>query len=262
MLIISSSFRGISYEKVLLNLFKVYVDPANLILVINSDDYEEKYFTKLLNSPYVHQSSSNSNEREKVYLSGGIQFISTQVLVLDLLKNKIPAELITGIFVFRAHKIIESCQEAFALRLYRQKNKTGFIKAFTSSVESFTFGYGHVEKVMRNLFVRDLFLWPRFHAVIQKNLKTYEPISVEFSISLTPKMTQIQNHLLDLMNFIVKELKRINPLVDLEEVTVENCVTKKFQKILQTQLDTIWNQLNEKTKLLIADLKTLRSLML
>lgn len=137
-------FRGISYEKVLLNLFKVYVDPANLVLVLNSDDYEENYYTKLLDSPHVHQASNNANEREKVYLSGGIQFISTQVLVLDLLKGRVPVELITGIFVLRAHQIIESCQEAFALRLYRQKNKTGFIKAFTMSAEAFTYGYGHV----------------------------------------------------------------------------------------------------------------------
>lgn len=115
---------------------------------------------------------------------------------------------------------------------------------------------------MRNLFVRELFLWPRFHALVQKNLKTFEPTSIEFHIPMTHKMTQIQTHLLDLMNFIVKELKRINPYVDLEEVTVENCVTKRFQKILQSQLDVIWNQLSSKTKLLITDLKVLRNLML
>ena len=130
-----------------MNLFKVYNDPSNLVLVLNSDDYEETYYTKLLNSPHVFQASNNANEREKVYLNGGLQFISTQVLVVDLLKNRIPVELITGIFVLRAHQIIESCQEAFALRLYRQKNKTGFIKAFTLSAESFTFGYGHVVSI-------------------------------------------------------------------------------------------------------------------
>jgi DNA excision repair protein ERCC-4 len=63
------------------------------------------------------------------------------------------------------------------------------------------------------------------------------------------------------MNITVKELKRVNPSLDLEEVTVENCVIKKFQKILQAQLDMVWNQLNAKTKLLITDLKILRSLM-
>lgn len=253
--------RGVSYEKALLNLFKVFTDPKNLILVLNSDEYEEKYFTKLLDSLHVRQASTNSTEREKVYLEGGLQFISTQVLVLDLLKNKIPAELITGVFVLRAHQIIESCQEAFALRLFRQKNKTGFVKAFSNSAEAFTYGFGHVERVMRNLFIKDLFLWPRFHSTIQKNLKKFEPISVEFHIPLSPKLAQIQSKILELMIFMVKELKRINPTVDLDEVTVENCVTKKFQKILQSQLDVIWHQLNSKTKLIIADLKILRNLM-
>jgi DNA excision repair protein ERCC-4 len=127
-----------------MNILKVYLDPENLIMVVNASDYEETFYTKLLDSPHVHQASNNAIEREKVYLAGGIQFISTQVLVVDLLKNRVPAELITGIFVLRAHQIIESCQEAFALRLYRQKNKTGFIKAFSQSAEAFTFGYGHV----------------------------------------------------------------------------------------------------------------------
>lgn len=127
-----------------MNILKVYLDPENLIMVVNASDYEETFYTKLLDSPHVHQASNNAIEREKVYLAGGIQFISTQVLVVDLLKNRVTAELITGIFVLRAHQIIESCQEAFALRLYRQKNKTGFIKAFSQSAEAFTFGYGHV----------------------------------------------------------------------------------------------------------------------
>lgn len=115
---------------------------------------------------------------------------------------------------------------------------------------------------MRNLFVRELFLWPRFHALIQKSLKPFEPISIEFHIPMTQKMTLIQINILDLMNFQIKELKRINKFVDLEEVTVENCVTKKFQKILQAQLDLVWNQLSSKTKLLLTDLKVLRNLML
>ena len=115
---------------------------------------------------------------------------------------------------------------------------------------------------MRNLFICQLFLWPRFHALIQKSMKAFEPISVEFHIPMTHKMILIQTHILDLMNFLVKELKRINPKLDLEEVNVENCVTKRFHKILQSQLDTVWNQLSSKTKLLIADLKVLRSLML
>lgn len=200
--------------------------------------------------------------RERVYLKGGIQFISTRILVVDLLKKRVPIELVTGVFVLRAHDIIESCQEAFALRLYRQSNKTGFIKGFSSSPESFTYGYGHVEKVMRNLFIKNLYIWPRFHVLIQKSLKLYEPQVIELHVPMTTKMTLIQTQILDLMNYLVKEIKRINRYIDMQEITVENCVTKKFHKILQSQLDCVWHQLSSHTKLLLSDLKVLRSLMM
>lgn len=125
-------------------MLRVYCDPSCLVLILNSDDFEEQYYIKMLNSQHIHEVANTAAERQKVYLEGGIQFISTRILVVDLLKNRVPIEHITGIFVLRAHGIIESCQEAFALRLYRQKNKTGFIRAFSLSVEAFTMGYGHI----------------------------------------------------------------------------------------------------------------------
>lgn len=240
----------------------MFCDPTTLVLVVNCSDSEERLYTSQLDPRHIHESSTNAAEREYVYKQGGIQFISTRVLVVDLLKNRIPIEYITGIFVVKAHEIIESCQEAFALRLYRQRNKTGFIKAFSKNVEAFTYGYGHVEKVMRNLFVKELFIWPRFHATIQKSLKPWEPIVVEMQIPMSQNMILLQTNILDIMNYLVKNIKSLNRTVELQEVTVENCVTKKFHKILQAQLDTIWHQLSSQTKLIVADLKVLRSLMM
>ena len=77
---------------------------------------------------------------------------------------RIPAHLVTGLMVYRAHRIIDSCQESFILRLYRQKNKTGFVKAFSGSPVSFSQGFCQVERVMKNLFIRHLHLWPRYHS--------------------------------------------------------------------------------------------------
>ena len=68
--------------------------------------------------------------REDVYLSGGIQFVTTRILVVDMLKRRVPIEKITGIIVLRAHTVLESCQEAFVLRLYRQHNKVTFYYNF------------------------------------------------------------------------------------------------------------------------------------
>lgn len=61
-----------------------------------------------------------------MYLSGGVHFVTTRILVVDMLKKRIPIEKITGIVVLRAHQIVESCQEAFVLRLFRQTNKVQF----------------------------------------------------------------------------------------------------------------------------------------
>ncbi|CAG9578817.1 unnamed protein product [Danaus chrysippus] len=249
--------KGLSYNSIVSNLLWVYKDPGNLVLIINSSDHEEKFFSEKFNLSVLPNLGS---EREKAYLEGGIYFVSTRILVVDLLKKRVPVTHITGIIVLRAHTVLESCQEAFVLRLFRQNNKTGFIKAFSNSPISFTFGYHQVEKVMRAVFVKELYLWPRFHGLVIKSLKSRQAEVEEIHVSLTPNMLQIQTCLLDIMNYTVKQLKSINRNLDMQEITTENCITKKFHKILQSQLDCVWHQLSNRTKEYIQDLKILRTL--
>lgn len=200
--------------------------------------------------------------REVTYLEGGVLFISGRILVVDLLKNRVPLHLVTGVLVYRAHNILNAYQEAFALRLYRQNNKTGFIKAFTNSSLAFTVGFSQVERVMKALFVKKLYLWPRFHSIVNNCLSKHMPDVIELHVKITPKMENVQTTLLDVMNYIVKELKRLNKYLDLDELTVENAIAKKFHKQLHLQLDPIWHQLSATTKQLFSDLKTLRSLVI
>ncbi|XP_063621572.1 DNA repair endonuclease XPF isoform X1 [Cydia splendana] len=251
--------KGLNYNGIISNLLWVYKDPANLVLVINSSDHEEKYFTEKFN---LKPLPNLGTEREKVYLEGGVQFVSTRILVVDLLKQRVPVAKITGIIVLRAHTVLESCQEAFALRLYRQHNKTGFVKAFSSSPISFTFGYHQVEKVMRAVFVTELFLWPRFHGTIIQCLKKRQAEVVELHVPLSSNVNHIQMCLLDIMNYTVKQLKSVNRTLDMQEITTENCISKKFHKILQSQLDCVWHQLSTRVKEYVQDLKVLRSMII
>ncbi|KAF5277730.1 hypothetical protein FQR65_LT03710 [Abscondita terminalis] len=256
--------KGLNLDVVITNILRVYCDPGNLVFVLNSFENEEKYFKEKLNEECVHSITFETSikDRENMYLMGGVHFITTRILVMDLLKNRVPTEKVTGIVVLRGHTVLESCQEAFALRLYRQKNKTGFVKAFSNSVQSFTIGFGHVERIMRALFVKELYIWPRFHSLVTQSLREREPQVIELQIPISNTMEKIQTCILDLMNLTVKELKRINKTVELQEITVENCLTKQFHKILQSQLDCIWHQLSTKSRQLVADLKTLRYLIL
>ncbi|XP_026315532.1 DNA repair endonuclease XPF isoform X2 [Hyposmocoma kahamanoa] len=251
--------KGLHYNTILCNLLNVFIDPSNLVLVINSSEHEEKFLTdhfKLSTLPNL------GTDREKAYLEGGVIIVSTRILVVDLLKNRLPISHITGVIVLRAHTVLESCQEAFALRLYRQQNKTGFIKAFSNSPISFTFGFHQVEKVMRALFLTELFLWPRFHGTVLKSLKIRQAPVEELHVPLSTNTCHIQTCLIDIMNYTVKQLKSINRTFDMQEITTENCLTKKFHKILQSQLDCVWHQLSTRTKEYIQDLKVLRSMLL
>ncbi|KAL7299564.1 hypothetical protein TKK_0007641 [Trichogramma kaykai] len=260
--------KGLGLETVFMNILKAYSDPGHLVLVLGTDDFEETFFIEQLKNqgvkhlPRVVSAQSPAEERDIMYLEGGVLFISGRILVVDLLKNRVPLNLLSGILVYKAHSILTSHQESFALRLYRKGNKTGFVKAFTNSAIAFTVGMSQVEQVMKRLYVKKLNLWPRFHKTVNTCLATHKVQVFELHVKLTPKMLSIQSGLLDVMNSMVQDLKRNNKYLDLDELTVENAVANKFHKQLQLQLDPVWDQLSYKSKQLISDLKTQRSLLM
>uniref|UniRef100_A0A3B3D8G6 DNA repair endonuclease XPF n=1 Tax=Oryzias melastigma TaxID=30732 RepID=A0A3B3D8G6_ORYME len=286
---------GMGLDRILLQFMRVYSEKDSLVLLLNTTTPEQEYFTEQLKMegvthlPRTVTSDVQSSERYSVYTEGGVLFVTSRILVVDFLLDRIPAHLISGrgtvadivtlifgvfiscsvsdllhsgILVYRAHKIIESCQEAFILRLFRQKNKTGFIKAFTDKATAFSTGFCQVERVMRNLFVKKLFLWPRFQASVNTVLEKHKPEVVELHVSLTPAMRAIQSSILDVMSACLKELKRYNPTLEVEDLSLENTLGNAFEKTIRHYLDPLWHQLGAKTKALVHDLKVLRVLLL
>ncbi|XP_005095873.1 DNA repair endonuclease XPF [Aplysia californica] len=256
--------RGLGLSRLFTEFLKVYSDPASLVLVLNTTPADENFFTEQLEKhgiskvPRIITNEINATDRQTTYMEGGVLFITSRILVVDLLTDRVPVSHVTGIMVYRAHKIIESCQEAFILRLYREKNKTGFIKAFTDNAEAFTRGFCQVERMMKNLFVKKLFLWPRFQASVVTCFNKHKVDVVEVHQHLTPAMTACQTSLLDIINACIAELKRSNPSIDMDEITVENALSKSFDLLIRLQLEPLWHQLSVRTRQLVSDLKTIR----
>jgi len=59
--------------------------------------------------------------------------------------------------------------------------QTGFIKAFSASSQTFTYGFTKIERIMKTLFVPKLYLWPRFHLAVKSSL---DKINVIFQNSI------------------------------------------------------------------------------
>lgn len=259
--------KGLGIERLLLSLIKVHNDPGNLVLVLGTTSQEEEFFISSLEADSVNPlprsitADCSTKDRNDVYLAGGVLFVTSRILVVDMLMERIPIDLITGIIVYRAHKTLESCQEAFILRLYRQKNKKGFIKGLSDNAIAFTYGFCQVQRMMRNLFVKKLFLWPRFQADVIASLNKRKPDVVELRVGMTPAMQSIQLAILDIVASCVRDIKRSNPSLEMDDLTVENLIARSFEKIIKFQLDPIWHQLGTKTRRLVSDIRTLRTIL-
>ncbi|ODN06062.1 DNA repair endonuclease XPF [Orchesella cincta] len=230
--------KGIPVEKVMINILKTYACDTNLVFVLSTSSSEEKYYVEHLQGEKILSITTeySATERKELYAKGGVFFITARILV-----------------------------EAFILRLYRSKNKTGFIKAFSQSPASFLLGFSKLNRVMRSTFLGNVSLWPRFHAAIKETLTGSENASasdvIEIQLRLSEEMRDIQSNLLDLITWSVSELKRLVPALNDEDVAVETALTKGFEKIVAAYVDPVWNTINSKSKEILNDLKIFRLLL-
>jgi DNA excision repair protein ERCC-4 len=66
---------------------------------------------------------------------------------------------------FRSHqlsRVTALVLEAFVVRLFREKNKKGFVKAFTDQPEHITSGLSPLKNIMKELQIRNVHIYPRF----------------------------------------------------------------------------------------------------
>ena len=125
--------------RIVTNLLHSY-DAAgnNLILLVGADDRENVWIGEALaehaavsNAPkcrglsLVNTDLMSVGTREKMYAQGGIFSITSRILIVDFLSGLLNPETVTGVVVLHAERVVATSLEAFILRIYRQKNKTG-----------------------------------------------------------------------------------------------------------------------------------------
>ena len=97
--------KGLGVERVFQSLIRIYSDPGNLVLVLGTNDNEEEYFIKNLNNlkipPKKITAEISVSERQKLYPKGGVLFMTTRILVVDMLTDRLPVHLVTGILIYR-----------------------------------------------------------------------------------------------------------------------------------------------------------------
>lgn len=262
--------------RIVTNLLHSY-DAAgnNLILLVGADDRENVWIGEALAEhaaismapkcrglSLVNTDLMSVGTREKMYAQGGIFSITSRILIVDFLSGLLNPETVTGIVVLHAEKVVATSLEAFILRIYRQKNKVGFLKAFSDTPEPFTYGYSPLSNMMKNLFIKKAALYPRFHVSVAKSLEGRKKAEViELEVPMTDAMQDIQNAVLQCVEASISELKKANPGLEVEDWTLDSALHRNFDQIIRRQLDPVWHRTTFKTRQVVRDLSLLRSIL-
>eukprot|EP00043_Microstomoeca_roanoka_P007242 m.69795 g.69795 ORF g.69795 m.69795 type:complete len:1181 (-) comp13750_c0_seq8:1060-4602(-) len=257
--------QGMGLHRLLLSILRVHCDPRSLVLVINANSTTAELVTEELDmitnyKPTIISTEQLSANREDIYLAGGIIFVTSRILVVDILKGRIQMDRITGIVVAEAHRVLPTTTEAFILRLFRHANRVGFIKALSDSPQSFRVGFNTLEKVMRSLWVSKLFLWPRFEQRVMSTLSLKQPRTFQVKVHMTKLMQLMQMSIADLMTSCLNKLKTLRPSLEMEFLSIERGLFPSFEQALRSQLDPVWHTLGSRTRQLVNDLRTLRTM--
>ncbi|KAJ4297450.1 DNA repair protein RAD16 [Kalmusia sp. IMI 367209] len=268
--------RGLGLLRIVTNLLHSY-DAAgnNLILLVGADERENVWIGEALAEhaavsqaakarglSLVNTDLMSVGTREKMYAQGGIFSITSRILIVDFLSGLLNPETVTGVVVLHAEKVVATSLEAFILRIYRQKNKAGFLKAFSDSPEPFTMGYSPLTNMMKNLFLQKPALYPRFHVAVAKSLEGRKKAEViELEVPMTDAMREIQNAVLECVEVSISELRKSNSGIEMEDWTLDSALHRNFDTIIRRQLDPVWHRTTFKTRQVVRDLTLLRTIL-
>jgi DNA excision repair protein ERCC-4 len=123
-------------------------------------------------------------------------------------------------------------------------------------------GFSPLAKMMRNLFLLKPSLWPRFHLTVKEALEGEKKADViEFEIPMTDAMRDIQNAVLECVEVSMRELKKANTGLEMDDWNVDSALHKSFDVIVRRQLDPEWHRVSWKTKQIVNDLTVLRGIL-
>eukprot|EP00127_Corallochytrium_limacisporum_P001911 Clim_evm66s88 gene=Clim_evmTU66s88 len=262
--------KGLSLYRIVTAVLLQYCTESSLVLVINANSQDEITLTRLLKrnfsvpidmEPRFITSEQGVGNRDQVYAAGGLLYVTSRILVVDLLHGRVPVSLLDGVIVMNAHTVTDTSVEAFILRLIKQRVPEAWIKAFSDRPESFVHGFAHTQKVLKALQVRRLQIWPRFRAEVKEALGRQKVSLEELMVPLTPKMEQIQNGLRECIHMLVQELRRLHPSLDFDDFLSQNALSQDFDRFIKSQLRPIWHQVSRRTKQIVNDLNTIRKLL-
>ncbi|KAJ2056197.1 DNA repair protein RAD16 [Coemansia sp. S146] len=260
--------RGLGLRRVVAELCRICATPQALVFLLNASDTDEQALQQQLMALHsghadacalrIIKNETNPAARAQLYRQGGLISVTSRILIVDLLNDIVPIELVTGLLVLDASRVTAESTEAFILRMVRGRNAQAFVKAVSESPESFTLGFAPLEKTLKALGLRHVQLWPRFHVLVQEDLACAKSPVAELRLPPTRAMIELQQAALDCVSATISELSAATKLLDPDAINVESSLFRYFDALVKRMLAPHWHRLSPRVRGMVADLAALR----
>lgn len=201
------------------------------------------------------------SERVDMYGARGVLVVTARILLVDLLSGRLQPSAVSGLCVLDAHEVAEVSMEGFALRLFAQGNREGFVRAFSEEPERISGQFSGLAKLMRSLRAPGLVLLPRQLPAVRDALRDAQPEVEELAVAPTEPMRLIQRTLFVALEGVLREIRRGCSLLDESALTMERGLGAGFEAGLRTQLAADWHRVSASTRRLVQDASTVRRLL-
>lgn len=127
---------GLAWQKLVAVFIRLHeFQKPGPVLIIGAQPWQRELVCKELlrheataTPPLDVNNEVPATERIEHYKANKCCFVTTRILVVDLLCGRVLPKQIAGFMVLNAHRVSETSGEGFAVRLYRAQNKRGFLR--------------------------------------------------------------------------------------------------------------------------------------
>jgi DNA excision repair protein ERCC-4 len=200
-------------------------------------------------------SEKSTDEREVVYSAGGVVKVTARVLLSDFLSCRLDPALVNLLILPSAHEVSDTSNEAFIVRLFREGNGKGLLLAVSDKPYRV-----QLEQLVKNLYLSDLVLVPRFHDLCLQAL-TAEVDITQHDCQLSQAQADIQALLESVVDASLVEIKKSKIELD-EKITGKSLIVNKNEiQALRRKMEPVWLKLSWTTRQIVSDIAVIRKML-
>ncbi|KAL2548017.1 DNA repair endonuclease UVH1 [Forsythia ovata] len=216
---------GLGLSKLISYLLHLHHPSQGSLLILSASPSQKSSILRNYRNTLNHETPISTSEitfdlpaqqRISLYGSGGIFFVTTRILIVDLLTHRLPTTAVAGILLLNAHSLSDTSTEAFIVRILRSSSRSLYVRAFSDRPHAMVSGFAKAERTLKCLFLRKLHLWPRFQVHVSQDLERDPPEVVDIRVPMSPYMIVIQKAVIETLRKLLDYLARYDAVTYLK----------------------------------------------